>query len=82
MGRAVPPNTALGLAPCDWVHTFGMRHAIDVAYCDVKGQVLHVCTLRPNRFGPRVRKTEMVWEAEAGAFTSVRVGDCVQIRER
>ena len=37
----------LVLRPCRHVHTFRMRFAIDVAFCDVNGVVLRTCTLAP-----------------------------------
>ena len=39
----------LVLRPCRHVHTFRMRFAIDVAFCDVNGVVLRTCSLPPGR---------------------------------
>ena len=44
----------LVLRPCRHVHTFRMRFAIDVAFCDVDGVVLRTCTLSPWRVSPVV----------------------------
>jgi uncharacterized membrane protein (UPF0127 family) len=68
---------ALLLDPASSVHTFGMRFAIDVAFCDRRMQVLDIVTMPRNRLGrPRVRG-RVVLEAEAGSFArwGVRVGD-------
>lgn len=59
---------AVLLDPCRSVHTFGMRFAIDVAFCDADGMVLRTVRLRPNRLGPTIWRARTVLEAEAGAF--------------
>ncbi len=74
---------AILLAPARSVHSLRMRFPIDVAFVDRDGQVLHVCTLRPNRFSRVVWKARSVVEAEAGSFErwGLTVGDVVDIRE-
>lgn len=37
-----PHNHILALCPCRSVHTFGMRHPIDVAFLDEEGRVVKV----------------------------------------
>jgi uncharacterized protein len=69
---------ALLLRPARSVHTFGMRFAIDVAFCDDKLQVLDILTLSPNKLSPKklsLRKvarpaaeTAQIIEAAAGSF--------------
>lgn len=73
---------ALVLWPCRHVHTARMRFSLDVALCDADGRVLHVCTLRPWRVSPLLRRTAFVIEAEAGAFDRwrLRSGDTVELR--
>lgn len=68
---------------CRWVHTFGMRFAIDVAHVDEHGTVLRTVRMRPQRLGAPVARSHMVIEAEAGAFArwGLRVGDVVEVRE-
>lgn len=56
------------LMPCRSVHTFGMRFAIDVAFCDADRVVLRTLTLVPNRLGAMAWRAQGVLEAEAGAF--------------
>lgn len=74
---------ALVLDRTRWVHTIGMRFAIDVAHVDADGLVLRVSHMAPNRIGPYVHKARMVVEAEAGAFGrwGLREGDVVEVRE-
>lgn len=67
LGREAMDGAVL-LQPCRSVHTFGMRFAIDVAFCDADGVVLRIASLRPGRFGPTVWRAKAVLEAEAGAF--------------
>ena len=74
---------ALVIEPCRWVHTFGMRFALDVAYLAADGTVLKVEHLKANRLGAPVRHARRVVEAQAGAFErwGLRVGDVVELRE-
>ena len=64
------------------MHTFGMRFAIDVAFCDRDGTVLRVLTLRPGRITRFVRKATLTFEAEAGAFAArgEMAGDRLELR--
>ncbi|MFF7201671.1 DUF192 domain-containing protein [Streptomyces sp. NPDC008141] len=60
---------AMLLTPCNSVHTFRMRFAIDVAYLDRELRVVQVRTMGPGRLGrPRLRARHVL-EAEAGAMT-------------
>lgn len=74
---------AMVLRPCRWIHTFGMRFALDVAYLDAEGAVLKTLRMRPGRLGIPVWHARTVIEAEAGAFGrwGLRVGDVIEIRE-
>ncbi|MEV6781881.1 DUF192 domain-containing protein [Streptomyces sp. NPDC051098] len=59
---------AMLLTPCNSVHTFRMRFAIDVAYLDRKLRVVKVRTMGPGRLGrPRLRARHVL-EAAAGAM--------------
>ena len=80
IGREIPPGAALGITACRQIHTFGVRAPLDCAYCARDGRTLHIQTLAPNRIGPWVRDTWIVWEAATGAFTPfVRTGDRLQL---
>lgn len=74
---------ALVLERTKWVHTIGMKFAIDVAHLDAQGVVLRIGHMPPNRIGTYVKKAARVVEAEAGAFDrwGLRVGDVVELRE-
>ncbi len=73
---------ALVLTPCRWVHTFGMRFAIDVAHLDRDGVVLCVTTMARHRVGRPVVAARSVIEASSGAFDrwGLCVGDVVEVR--
>lgn len=74
---------ALLLERTRWVHTAGMRFAIDVAFLDSEGVVLKAVTMRPHRVGAPVLSARSVVEAEAGAFArwGLHLGDRLEVRE-
>lgn len=74
---------AIVLRPCRWVHTFGMRFPIDVAFVSDAGVVVKTMQMHQRRIGVPVWRASAVIEAEAGAFGrwGLRVGDVVEIRE-
>jgi uncharacterized membrane protein (UPF0127 family) len=65
------------------VHTFGMRFAIDVAFCDRDMVVLRTVEVRPNRITRVTWRAACAIEAEAGAFErwKLRPGDRLEVRE-
>ncbi len=73
---------ALLVERCRWVHTIGMRFAIDAAYLDPQGAVLKTVRMAPNRIGVPMLKADRVIEAQAGAFArwGLHVGDLVEVR--
>lgn len=76
------PEFALVLPDCRWVHTFGMRCSLDVAYLDDKSQVVKLQKLAPMRLPLPVRDARVVVEAKAGSFErwGLRLGDVVEVR--
>ncbi|MET0460247.1 MAG: DUF192 domain-containing protein [Ilumatobacteraceae bacterium] len=73
---------AMAITPCRWVHTIGMRFALDVAYVDAAGVVVKVARMGRHRLGWPVPQASWVIEAEAGAFErwGLHVGDPVELR--
>lgn len=73
---------ALVIDGCRWIHTVGMRFALDVAYLDATGRVIKAVRMNRHRLGAPVPGARSVLEAEAGAFSrwGLRVGDVVEIR--
>ncbi|MDQ4125111.1 MAG: DUF192 domain-containing protein [Actinomycetota bacterium] len=77
------PGEALVIEPARQVHTFGMRYAIDVCFCDAGWRVLHVVApLRPRRVTRWARRARYAIEAPAGALTGVEPGDQLSLSER
>jgi uncharacterized protein len=73
---------AIYLEHTRWVHSIGMRFALDVAYLDRNGHVLRIDRLERHRVGRPLVKARAVVEAEAGAFArwGVQVGQLLEIR--
>jgi len=68
--------------PCNSVHTFGMRYAIDVIFLDKKNRVIRmVQELRPNRLSPVVWKARSVLELPASYLRelSLAVNDKLEL---
>ena len=68
--------------PVRSVHTFGMRFAIDLAFCDPDGTVLRVVEMRPNRVSRPCWAARTAIEAPHGAFREwgVQPGDQLEVR--
>ena len=76
------PEFALVLPECNWVHTFGVRCALDVAYLDDASRVMKVQRLGRMRLPLPVRGARTVVEAKAGSFErwGLRLGDVIEVR--
>ncbi len=78
LGRVdLPPGEGLLLAPCDCIHTFFMRFAIDVVFLDAHGEVIAIHARVPAwRILHRAGATGVL-ELAAGAAgdAGLRVGD-------
>lgn len=82
LGRPdLPVGHGLYLVPCQWIHMFGMRFAIDVLFLDSAGVVIGLHHfLPPNRFSRLVPRSEGVLELPAATLesTGTRLGDTVR----
>jgi uncharacterized membrane protein (UPF0127 family) len=74
---------ALVIERCRWVHTFGMRVPIDVAFVAPDGVVVKIVRMRRWRLGAPVSRASMVVEAGVGSFErwGLSIGDVVEIRD-
>ena len=74
---------AMVLTGCRWVHTLGMRFALDVAYVDEKGIVVKTVHMHRHRVGAPVWRASDGHRSPGGAFGrwGLRVGDVVEVRE-
>ncbi len=61
-------ETPLLIDCCKWIHTFGVKCSLDVAYLDEQLQVIKVQTIKPRRVGLPVFGASHVLEAGAGTF--------------
>jgi uncharacterized membrane protein (UPF0127 family) len=75
-------QTALVIAPCRWIHTVGMRFALDIAYLDSEGTVIKVQRVIKNRVPLPVFSARTVIEAKAGSFErwGLQLGATVEMR--
>lgn len=85
LGRdALDDGEGIYIVPCKWIHMFGMRFPIDVAFLDGNGRVLTVHeALPPNRLSRISWRAEGVLELPARrlATTRTRPGDVIEFRE-
>lgn len=65
---------ALLVSHTQMVHTFGMRFAIDVVFCDRNLTVLHLATLKPWRLSRLVGHARYAIETEAGVTNNWAIG--------
>jgi uncharacterized membrane protein (UPF0127 family) len=83
LGRdSLAASEGMYLVPCQWIHMFGMRFPIDVAFLSSEGRVLAVHhALRPNRLSRPVLRADGVLELAAGVLraTNTRVGDMIEL---
>ena len=70
MGRQdIAPGHGLWIEPCNSIHMFFMRFAIDVLFLDREGKVKRVLlTLKPWRVSPIVFSSRTVVELPAGTL--------------
>lgn len=85
LGReSMDADEGVYIVPTQWIHMFGMRFPIDVAFLHSSGCVLHVHHgLRPNRLSRLVWRAEGALEINAGTLraTGTRVGDIIELRQ-
>src|SRR5262245_5151607 len=78
--RGLEPGHGLWIKPCNQVHMFGMRYAIDVVFLDDEGRVLRmVHDLQPNRISPRVAGATSVLELPAGTLARVGLAENARV---
>ena len=85
IGRArMEEGDALWLRPCNGIHTFGLRFAIDVLFLDREGKALRIASdVRPCRVRGPVWGAKTVVELPAGALAKagVRIGERFEIAD-
>lgn len=77
------PGEGIYIVPCKWIHMFGMKFAIDVAFLAEDGTVLALHRgLKPNRLSRPVLRADGVLELPVGTLdsTETAVGDRIEFR--
>jgi hypothetical protein len=81
-GDPLRPGEALVIEPARQLHTFGMRYALDVFFCDRGWRVLYVRRgVRPGRVTRWVRRARFAVEMRGGALGDLQPGDQLSIVE-
>jgi len=84
LGReTIDPDEGMYIVPTQWIHMFGMRFPIDVAFLDGRGRVLHLHhRLKPNRLSRIVWRAEGALELAPGTLetTNTVIGDFIELR--
>jgi len=78
---SLDPIEGIYIVPSGWVHTFGMKFSIDIAFLSKKGKVLAVHhSLKPNRLSKLIFRAEGVLELSSGRLldTDTEVGDLLE----
>lgn len=80
--RELLKGEGLLLHPCNQVHTFRMRFALDVLFLTREMRVARIETLAPGKVGPRVKEAAFVLEVAAGSAArwEVAQGDYLTIK--
>ena len=75
-------DSALVISPCKWIHTIGMKCAIDVLYLDATGLVVKTEHLKPMRVAAPVSRSKTIIEMASGSIErcGVRIGDLIEVR--
>ncbi len=83
LGRPNPePGEGLLLDPCQAVHMYWMRFALDIAFLDEQGEVVAVYhELQPSRLSGRHKDAARALELRAGALkqSGTEVGDRIEL---
>lgn len=83
LGReSLEPGEGMYIVPCQWIHMFGMKFPIDVAFLSSSGRVLALHRgLRPWRLSRPVLRAEGALELAAGALarSGTTVGDVLEL---
>lgn len=80
--KSIDGDYALHIKPCNQVHTFNMRFALDVVYLSESGEVVEIHeNVKPNKACKAVRKAKSVLEMRAASASALGIakGDVLEI---
>ncbi len=83
--KAIEPDYALYIRPCNQIHTFSMRFPIDVIYLSKDGTVVEIHeNVKPNKICKTVKNAEGVIEINASMSSKLDIfkGDVLEIQKR
>lgn len=81
--KSIDPDYALHITPCNQVHMFNMRFALDVVYLSETGEVVEIHeNVKPNKVCKAVRNAKSVLEMRATAASAhgIAKGDVLKIK--
>ncbi|MDO4364013.1 MAG: DUF192 domain-containing protein [Clostridia bacterium] len=81
--KSMAENHGLLLTPCDEIHTFGMRFAIDTVALDKDNRVLFIDpSVPPHKVRKRVKNCKKILELNAGTAENlgIAVGDVLAFK--
>lgn len=81
--KSMAENHGLLLTPCDEIHTFGMRFAIDTVALDNDNRVLFIDpAVPPHKVRKRVKNSKKILELNAGTAEKlgIAVGDVLAFK--
>lgn len=82
--KSLPVGNGLMIKPCQSIHTFFMRYAIDVIYLDGENNVIEASGhVEPGKMGKMVRGAQIVIELPSGTIekTKTKPGDRLQLND-
>lgn len=82
--QSLERGEGLYIAPCNQIHMFGMKYAIDVVFLDKSGNVVGLCdSIPPGQFSALYSKAYGCVELPAGIIgdTNTAIGDIVETGE-
>lgn len=80
--ETIENDEGMYIVPTQWIHMFGMRFPIDIAFLGPDGRVLHVHhEIKPNRLSKLVWRAEGALELAAGTLraTNTSIGDVIEL---
>lgn len=81
--KSVDADYALHIMPCNQVHMFNMRFALDVVYLSETGEVVEIHeNVKPNKVCKAVRNAKSVLEmrATSASVLGIAKGDVLEVR--
>jgi uncharacterized protein len=80
--KSMPQSHGLLLSPCNAIHTFSMKFAIDALFLAQDGTILFIeHAMKPNKTGKAVKKAVSVLELNTGTAEDfgLQIGDVLTI---